>query len=170
MCFGNYCTNDMNIYLAPKRSTETNILKNSCFHNERRFWPFFPCMIECAKPQGTLYKCVQAILTSTLENNRAFFLGPMSLLKTQIFEKKANFPVKKRFWPIFSRNIPHDKCRGTFYKGPQVVLTISCANDMNIYLAPKRSTETNISKYRCFHIERYFWRIFSCIIGCDKPQ
>ena len=63
----------MNICVAPKRSTETNISKISCFHNERSFWPIFPCIIDCVKPQGTLYKCVQAILTITLELNRALF-------------------------------------------------------------------------------------------------
>ena len=63
----------MNINLAPKRSTETNISKNNCFHNERRFWLIFPCIIECVKPRGTLYKCLQDIAKITLELYRAFF-------------------------------------------------------------------------------------------------
>ena len=29
------------------------------------------------------------------------FLGPKRLLKTQFLEKKANFTVKKKLWPIF---------------------------------------------------------------------
>ena len=72
MCFDIFCANDLNIYLAPKRSTETNISKNSSFHNERSFWPIFPCIIALVKPQGTHYRCVQAIATLTLELFRAF--------------------------------------------------------------------------------------------------
>ena len=75
----------MNLYLAPKRSIETNISNNSCFHDERSFWPFSPCNIECDKPQGTIYKGPQAILAFTLEADRidrAFLLGHNGLLKT----------------------------------------------------------------------------------------
>ena len=71
--FDIFCAIDMIIYLAPKRSTETNISKISSFHNERRLWPIFPCIIACFKPQGRPYKCVQAIATITLELFRAFF-------------------------------------------------------------------------------------------------
>ena len=55
-----FCANDMNIYLAPKRSFESNISKNICFHDERCFWQIIPCFIECDKPQGTIYKGLQA--------------------------------------------------------------------------------------------------------------
>ena len=48
---------------------------------------------------------------------------PKRLLKTQTFEKKAIFRVKKKLWPIFSRSIGHDKCQGTIYKGPERYLT-----------------------------------------------
>ena len=30
--------------------------------------------------------------------------------------------MKKRFCPIFSRIIEHDKCQGTFFKGPKALL------------------------------------------------
>ena len=63
----------MNVLLAPKRSTETKISKNSSFHNEGSFWPIFLCIIECDKPQGTIYKGLKAIPTITLEIIRAFF-------------------------------------------------------------------------------------------------
>ena len=47
----------------------------------------------------------------------------MKLLKTQTFEKKGkNFQWRKDFG-LFSRNIEHDKCQATFYKGPQGNLT-----------------------------------------------
>ena len=51
--------------------------------------------------------------------------GPERLLKTQIFEKKANFLVKNIFWPLFSLITEHDKCRGIFCKGPEGLLTKS---------------------------------------------
>ena len=40
-------------------------------------------------------------------------------MKTQLIEKKANFPVKKRFGRIFSRIIEHDKCQVSIYKDPE---------------------------------------------------
>ena len=47
-------------------------------------------------------------------------LTPNGLLKTQIFEQKATFPVKKTLWPIFSRSIEHDKCQRTIRRDQKV--------------------------------------------------
>ena len=44
------------------------------------------------------------------------------LLKTQIFEKNAIFPVKKTL-AFFSRIIEQDKCQRTLYRGPDCILT-----------------------------------------------
>ena len=49
-------------------------------------------------------------------------LGPKRLLKTQNFGKKANFPVKKKFWPIFSRIFDCDKHQGKNCYGPKGIL------------------------------------------------
>ena len=68
-----FCSHDMSIYLAPKRSFETIISKNSSFHNEGRFWTIFLCIIECDKPQGTFYKGLQAFPIVALEHIGAFF-------------------------------------------------------------------------------------------------
>ena len=104
--FDNYCTNDNNISMGPKRSTETNISKNSSFHDDKSFWPIFPRIIGCVKPQRTYYKCPHAFLTITLEPIGAF-LVPKGLLKTQ----------------IFSGIIEHDKGRETIYEGPPAIWT-----------------------------------------------
>ena len=40
----------------------------------------------------------------------------------QFLEKKANFLVKKIFWPTFFRNIEHDKRQGTTYSGTKAYL------------------------------------------------
>ena len=45
------------------------------------------------------------------------------MLKIQIFEKKAKFQVKKNVWPYFSRIIEQEKCQGTFFEGPEAILT-----------------------------------------------
>ena len=49
------------------------------------------------------------------------------MLRTQIFEKKANSPVtvKNCFWPVFSRNLEGDKPQGPIFEYPQAVLTIT---------------------------------------------
>ena len=52
-------------------------------------------------------------------------LGPKAMLKTIKFEKKATFPVNKTFWPTFSRIIEFEKRRGTIYKSPQGILTVT---------------------------------------------
>ena len=50
-----------------------NISKNSFFHGDKRFWPTFPRIIDCGKPQETLVKGPQAILTITVELENAIF-------------------------------------------------------------------------------------------------
>ena len=40
-------------------------------------------------------------------------LGPMRLLKTQVFRKRGKLSKNKRFWPILSRIFECDKHRGT---------------------------------------------------------
>ena len=47
----------------------------------------------------------------------------MRLLKTQSFEKKQSFQLKK-YHGLFSRSIEHDKRRGSIHWGPEVLLTI----------------------------------------------
>ena len=47
--------------------------KNCGFHEEESFQPIFPCIIECDKPQGTIYKGPRAVLLITLEPIRLYF-------------------------------------------------------------------------------------------------
>ena len=47
----------------------------------------------------------------------------MRLLKRQIFEKKAIFPVKNILWPKYFCSIEDEKCQETTYKGPEGNLT-----------------------------------------------
>ena len=64
--FDIYRANDKMNSSVPKRSIETNISKNSSFLFEKKSWPFFPRIIECDNPQGTLYNSPQAIFTITV--------------------------------------------------------------------------------------------------------
>ena len=64
--FDIYRANDKMISSGPQRSIETNLSKNSSFLCEKKFWPFFPRIIECDSPKGTLYKSPQAIFTITV--------------------------------------------------------------------------------------------------------
>ena len=54
-------------FCGPKGSIETKILKTSCFHRDNRFLPVFRRIIECEKPQETIYTGPQATLTLTVE-------------------------------------------------------------------------------------------------------
>ena len=78
--------------------------------------------------------------------------------------------MQKRFWPIFSPVLEHDKCRGTIFEGPYSFLTIVVQLIRTFLMELKRSTETNISKFSRFHDDKCFWPIFPRIIECDKPQ
>ena len=40
-------------------------------------------------------------------------------------KKKATFPVKKKFWPFYSRIIECDKLHGTIYKVPKGIVTLT---------------------------------------------
>ena len=56
---------------------ETNISRSSCFHDDKRLWPIFCPFIENEKPQETIFGGPRALLTSTAEPKRAFFLGEL---------------------------------------------------------------------------------------------
>ena len=57
-------------------------------------------------------------------------------MKTQTAEKKASFPIKKIFWPIFSPFIGHDKRQETTYMGTEGTLT-GIVHAKWSFLAPK---------------------------------
>ena len=45
------------------------------------------------------------------------------MLKTQFLKEKANFPVKKSFWPVFSRFLECDRPQGPIFEYPQAIST-----------------------------------------------
>ena len=59
-------------FFGPKGSIETKILKNICFHRDKRFRPIFLRIIGGEKPQETIYTGPQATLTFTVDVIRSF--------------------------------------------------------------------------------------------------
>ena len=78
--------------------------------------------------------------------------------------------MKKRLWSFFSRFIEHKKMSRNNFKRPQGLVLYFCANDKIIYLGPKRSIETNISNFSCFHNDNGYRPVFPRIIECDKDE
>ena len=70
---------------------------------KKTLWPIFSRIIECDKPQETIFKGPQAILTITVElrTYRSNFLGTKRLLRKQIFEKKGNISSEKNIVAFF---------------------------------------------------------------------
>ena len=85
--------------------------KKSNHSSQKKFLTNFSGFIECHKPQATNNDGAQGVLTITVEVIKSS-LTPKVLLKTHFFEEKGNSPVKKIFWPIFSRIIECDKSQG----------------------------------------------------------
>ena len=55
---------------------------------KKKFWPFFSRIIECDKPQRTIYKSPQGIVTIIVEIVRSNLWDLRGCLKNTIFEKK----------------------------------------------------------------------------------
>ena len=102
----------------------TNFLKKGSFPENKCICPIFSQIVECDKPQETIYKSKKDILTSSLQVKRVV-LGPERLLKTQNLEKKCSFPVNKCICPLFSQIVECDKPQQTIYKSRKVILTIT---------------------------------------------
>ena len=85
-CFGN----DKIIFLGHKKLIETNISKNSSFHDDKSFWPPFLRTIVCSKPQGTVYQGPQGKLTIIVRMLWSHFWNLRSQEK-QTFQKIAVF-------------------------------------------------------------------------------
>ena len=125
----NYCTKDQIISLGPKGSIETNISKNSCFHDDKKkFLPFFPRFIGCDKHQGVPdFIRVQRYSNEIIKNDKTISLGPKMSIETNIF-KKAVFTMTKCYWPISPPYSACEKPQGTIFKGSQANMTNTVEN------------------------------------------
>ena len=104
----NYCPTDNINSLGSKRSIETNISKNRCFHGDKRFWPIFLRIIESDKPHGTFYKVPQGYQTNTLEVER-LVLQDLRRCWIHNFLKKGDSSDEKKSFDQTSRVVEYDK-------------------------------------------------------------
>ena len=124
MVFDIYCANDRAISLGPKRSTERMFSKYSCFHGDKSFWPTFPRLIDCNKPQVYRLKGWTSYSDKNSGFFRSLFPGPKRLMKTQSFNRKSKIQVKTSYLTNFSQILEYDKRHVTIYKGLRDILTI----------------------------------------------
>ena len=80
--------------MVPKKSLETNISK-SLSSRENLIWQILSRIIECNKPQETIYKGPTGSFDNYCGGHRINFVTPTRLLKTQISQKKAVLPMEK---------------------------------------------------------------------------
>ena len=138
---------------------------------KKRFSPISPRLKEHEKRPETIYKGPQGNLTINVEVIRPFLLDPRSCWNYKTLKKKANFPVKKRLWPIFSRIIEHDKRPETTYKCPQGNLTFNVEVIGPFLLDPRSCWKHKVLKKKAnFLVKKRFSPISSRIIEHDKRQ
>ena len=144
--------------------------KKATFPVEKRFWPFSSRIIEHHKRQRTTYKGPQGNLTINVEVIRPFLQELGGCWKHK-FLKKKNFPVEKRFSPIFSRIIESDKPRNRIWKCPKSILTFN-VEVIRSFLQDLRGCWKHkfLKKKATFPVEKRFLPILSRIIHCDKSQ
>ena len=88
------------------------------FPVEKRFWPFFLGLSSVTYLKRQTVR-VQKVVWQLLRNlqDQFYLATPSSLVKTKTFEKKkAIFPVKKSFWPVFPQSIECEKASGRFLR------------------------------------------------------
>ena len=136
---------------------------------KKSFWPIFSRIIEHDKRQGTIYKDPQGNLLIIVDVIRPFLQDPRGCWKHKFSKKKAIFPVKKRFSPISSRIIEHDKRQGTTYKVVQGNLTINAEVIRPFLQDPRGCWKHKFLKNKAiFPVKKRLWPISSRIIELDK--
>ena len=111
------------IFLWHKRSKGTTPSKNSCFHSDKNLGPFF-FLKSLLQTSGNNLEGSTNYFNIYCGRYKVIYLEPKRLLrKKKCFERKKISPVKKSFWPMFTRIIETDKPQDTNHKGPQGTLT-----------------------------------------------
>ena len=156
----------------PRGSWKHKFLKKKAtFPVKRRFSPISSHVIEHYIRPETIYKGPQGNLTINVEVRRSYLQDPRGCWKHKFLKKKANFPVKKRFSPIPSRIIEHDKGQGTAYKVPQGNLTFNVEVIRPFLQDPRGCWKHKFLKNKAtIPVKKRFYPILSRIIECDNPQ
>ena len=90
------------------------------------------------------------------------------MLKTNIFEKKAISPVKKRLWPISSRIIEQNKRQRKTYKGPKGNLTSNVEVVRPFLHDPRGCWKHNFLKKKAIFPVKRYWPTSSRLIEHDE--
>ena len=138
---------------------------------KKSFWPNLPPIIECDKAPGTVYISSEASVTVTLEKLRSFLQDLRGCWKHIFFGKKANFPVRKSFWPDFYRIFEFDKPQGTVSISSEASMTIT-DEKLRSFLQDLRGCWKNNfwKKKAVYPVRKKIWPAFPRIIECHKPQ
>ena len=152
--------------LDPRGCWNHKFLKNKAiFPVKKRISPISSRITEHDKRQGTTYKVPQGNLTINVEVIRPFLLDPRGCWKHKFLKKKANCSVKKRFSPISSRIIEHDKGQGTTYKGPQGNLTFNVEVKRSFLQDPRGCWKHKLLKKKAtFPVKKSFSPISSRLL------
>ena len=113
--------------LGPRRLLKTHFFERKAnFPVKKSFWPNPPPIIECDKPQGTVYISSEASVTISLEKLRSFLQDLRGCWKHNFLKKKKGNPSsEEKNWAVFSRIFEFDKPQGTVFKGTKFSLTIT---------------------------------------------
>ena len=137
---------------------------------KNRLWPISSRIIEHEKLQRTTYKGPQGNLTINVEVIRPFLHDPRGCWKHKFLKKKAIFLVKKRFSPISSRIIVHNKLPEKPIRVHKVTWhlmlklkdhffrTQEVAENINLWKKGNHSSEDKVLTYSLLRI-----------IECDNP-
>ena len=88
-------------------------------------WPTFPVISSMGSLMELFWGCTVPF-DNLCASHKTIPSEPKRLMEVQCFGKKTvNLPVKKKFWPNYSRIIECDKLLGTFFEGQNVNLTIT---------------------------------------------
>ena len=142
--------------------------KKANFPVKKRFSTISSRIIEQDERPETTYKGPQGNLTIKVEVKRSFLQDPRGCWKHKFLKKKATFPVKKRFSPIFSPIIEPDERPETTYKGPQGNLTIKVEVKRSFLQDPRGCWKHKFLKKKAIFPVINFWPAPSRIIVHDK--
>ena len=136
---------------------------------KKTMWPIFSRIIECDKPQGTIFKGPQAILTITVELIRAFLEDLRGCWKHQFLKKRQYFQWKRLCGLFFLVLSNVTNLRVQFLRVHKLFWQL-CRIYKSISWGPERLLKTPIfEKKAIFPVKKTLWPIFSRIIECDKP-
>ena len=124
MYCGNYCESKGSIRQDLKGCCKHKLLrKKAKFPVRKIIWGPFFSYYRVWQTVGDILRGSTSFSYHCCIISRTIFSRPKKLLTSQIFENKGTIHSKDKNMDFFPRNIEHDKCQETLYRGPQGNLT-----------------------------------------------